>query len=81
MDDFFATPIAAPTAATPMAAAATTPFDGFDLELVEVDALEVDALGLEGAGADFAELVWGFALTLPEDLAGAGADTDFLAGA
>jgi hypothetical protein len=72
-----AAPIAAPIAAAPIAAAATTVFEGF---CVEEAGFEADALALEDVGAaDFAVVV-GFALTLPEDLAGAGADATFFAG-
>jgi hypothetical protein len=74
---FVAAPIAAPIAAAPIAAAATTPFEGFALVAV----FEAGALALEDvSAADFVEVV-GFALTLPEDLAEAVAVITFFAGA
>jgi hypothetical protein len=68
--------MAAPIAAAPIAAA-TTPLEGFELDA----GFEAGALALEDDGAADFDDVMGFALTLPEDLAGAGADITFFAGA
>lgn len=68
--------MAAPIAAAPIAAAATTPFES----LLLVADLEADAVALEDDGAADFDADMGFALTLPEDLAAAGAMATFFAG-